>query len=1274
MRYILFFVAFNLAANHFSQQALEYRAEGEGYGYKTANLMEIQPVFQNESQIKIPEFLGIPSSTIQNLLSQSGLNLQNAWNRIIQKQNIVSETLGQALANKILPQGFLDPNLELAEQIKAHFSNINNPKLPELIAFLSKAKQNHWRLMVRSTGKEDTDKLANAGGNLSKSNIPAEMPAVLKAIGQVIASYFEERSFSQRLSAGDKTLFDLPLTPVLIQRMVGEELNGASDPLKIPIGCVLYTEETASRSPHIYTFQCAYGHNEGVVESLVPLDTYYVEQSGQIQSVVKVKTKRMVPVLEKGIFGLEEQNNPISLQSKPALDQAAIQLISRAGRIIDSFYQKRMDIELVYEPWTQTIYIVQARPLVIPHSKEQPSYLTAVASFSDQEVIRLISINPGNSAATRIQASNQIITAQSLGAALQIYAAPSFDRLSVKAIIVAEQADPTSHAAAVLRGDSKLIFETEHLETLKTWLLENPLNLMIDIQRGLILNLKSQTWVKQDLRDLFEQRILKFGWLSYPLPLRISVGIHQPQYCLAPQMKPDNFYGEVTCLVDRLENQVQELHQFTQRTRAQADCDLNQPDCLEQKALATQLLPKLEDLNTHADELMEQIKTNANQDLPELLTLFPKRFLESLMNQPAKSHLADAYSVESIRQEFADGQRLIENTLTPLIKTEILSENILRDTDLFRIAQIGEKASLTEKTTQRFLRFVDQTPDKAKLISLIDNLNTLNSLPMWLNGLFMEAAEQTDQDELKRPYEWPLLEPGYGFSTPTSGKLLNQLDVEYQASKTYLEALQNKKSQMTSYDMSKWSNAKAFEKTRADFQKKFESYFNSESFLGFNTPLQTIAAVSTMEQYVELFDQSIKTLKSRTDTARVGQFKIRIQDYLDLLKAWAAKAPTQLIKFHSGWPLQQYLSTVQELLSAKTELRDEELMPSAEFSVDAAALGAATEFVRHFPERLEDFFTLIHQSLNTCMGVWNTQILAGLLVPLSFEGIWKNLNESDKYPLYLTGIRVDRDSLKYSINMPLANHSGKLTLVYEKATRNIDLTFYFMSEARERWSFMNDYVRFLAEHEHILVSDRVQDASSIRFRIDSINNLTNFNIAEFKNDLAELSMQRGFVDKLIQKYTLPYLESWALKNNALGLGATLMRSRVVEDKFLVEIAKKGSASLDPASQAISLMIFFELIRRPAVLTDAIETLERLSPHLNLESLQQAVLLIGSIPNSQELLSRIAKQNAYSTNSYSKAFALFCYNELLKQGSSPLSDAQAALSAVEQVKSDDSKIR
>ena len=79
--------------------------------------------------------------------------------------------------------------------------------------------------MVRSTGEEDTVDMANPGGNKSVAAVKLDSIAISNAIGVVVASYISEKSLTQRLLSGDD-ISKPSFMPVLIQRMIGEKLNG----------------------------------------------------------------------------------------------------------------------------------------------------------------------------------------------------------------------------------------------------------------------------------------------------------------------------------------------------------------------------------------------------------------------------------------------------------------------------------------------------------------------------------------------------------------------------------------------------------------------------------------------------------------------------------------------------------------------------------------------------------------------------------------------------------------------------------------------------------------------------------------------------------------------------------------------------------------------------------------------------------------------------------------------------------------------------------------
>src|SRR4029079_13661071 len=102
---------------------------------------------------------------------------------------------------------------------------------------------------VRSSGMEDSDELANPGGNKSYSGIKPDAESISKAMGKVVASYFSEKSLEQRLKGIDgqsdritSSILSDAFMPVLLQKMINET------PDNMIYSGVMYTGE---RGTHI---------------------------------------------------------------------------------------------------------------------------------------------------------------------------------------------------------------------------------------------------------------------------------------------------------------------------------------------------------------------------------------------------------------------------------------------------------------------------------------------------------------------------------------------------------------------------------------------------------------------------------------------------------------------------------------------------------------------------------------------------------------------------------------------------------------------------------------------------------------------------------------------------------------------------------------------------------------------------------------------------------------------------------------------------------------
>jgi len=420
-------------------------------------------------------------------------------------------------------------------------------------------------LIIRSTGREDTKETANAGGNESVLNVnPADPRAIWEAIAIVVASYFNEKSFMQRLNAHDKQIFDEAFVPVLFQIMICEEksqttggylgkLQGVVSPeiiraatnlkgtkidvkqprgklfvdlLKIPSCGVIYTEEqegglarSGAKNPDgseattkITVINASRGLNEGVVNSKVPVDTYYVGSDYTIHSVIRSKTKRLVPKSD-GTKGSDEVENPEPLVNTPALDQNAVFTLKFISDAIEKFYKQPMDVEFVVDNYNGVIYIVQARPFQSIGAGEEPCYLKNVERYEGR--INGEILLAGDGAVKLVSSPDQIIIEKDITAALDRYNAEknSAKKEAIKCIVIGQPAPVTSHEAATFRSYKKPVLIVPEFAKVSS-LVDGGQKIAIDLQQAVIVQ-----WMFEE----FDAESKESGWVTYPIPALVSL-------------------------------------------------------------------------------------------------------------------------------------------------------------------------------------------------------------------------------------------------------------------------------------------------------------------------------------------------------------------------------------------------------------------------------------------------------------------------------------------------------------------------------------------------------------------------------------------------------------------------------------------------------------------------------------------------------------------------------------------------------------------------------
>ena len=463
-------------------QGVQARIEGyaDTIGHKAANLKELTELSKKLNtelgfNIQVPDILPLTHDNILTHLSRYAPTWQTLWNTFKDKQkNDVSGLNKEA-------------SLKLDELRALILKTFTEHPLSEAILgpYL---KTINTAVMVRSTGAEDSIKVANPGAHESAPAEP-DVKAISYAIGIVVASYFSDKALQQRFLTQENAVNDIaeilkdPFMPVLIQRMIsGSVISG-----------VMYTSDSGAR------IQLAPGHGELVVNSQAPFDTFFVTREDVVHAEINRKPIRLVPSVSQDKSTkkttLIRQNNPKELRDEPAISNFVALKIAKAGRLIEEHYGMPMDVEFVYEPDPQdpdkgTLFLVQARPIpkgdlkrVIP-SSIPPEQLKEIKA-KQIPIVKGSVITPAGSAARVITHSDQLLICDSITDALKIYLnqKPS----PIKAIIVRNEAPETSHEAAVFNSKAIPVLHISETDDIEEWIepkIQKKPVIVIDPQRS----------------------------------------------------------------------------------------------------------------------------------------------------------------------------------------------------------------------------------------------------------------------------------------------------------------------------------------------------------------------------------------------------------------------------------------------------------------------------------------------------------------------------------------------------------------------------------------------------------------------------------------------------------------------------------------------------------------------------------------------------------------------------------------------------------------------
>ncbi len=712
-------------------------------GNKHANLIKMARVAETLQVpgVSVPRPRGIDGPVVQAHLDMYAPNVVKRWQRLEQLFKTYS---GQG---PFLESPQAKKELEaMQKEVESAFRSHPLPLSKEMTSWLKELEASGNYLMVRSSGAEDSRKLANAGGNVSVSYVAPNSEAVSAALGQVIVSYFGYSSLQNRINAGSNPFTEPMSLGSTVQELVGEQVGGSSDPAQIPISLVLFTNEplfVGTEEFRVMRISASYGHGDGVVGNLgVNTDTALILHSVAHPDELyilydnQVKPERLAPVRDdKGHISLQRVMNPEEMQMRPALSEAMIRRLFQWGIIGESYFEGHpTDMEIVVK--ADTIYPVQARPVNRPQIL--PTYLDTkkVTAAADSPLVSTVSsdvVVPGKASVVEITSADQVLTAKTLLEAEQKY-----DKAKHKLVVITEPEPANSHPVvnfSALGQPCVLVKDQASVQQMLS---------RLDAHHALAVCMQEGTINLWDTRKGSIEAFTSPGFTVHPAKLAVSVPVTEMLPQVNAEASRQKVPQEVTDLL------------LSIRSAATTEVAREHLQALSTHSWVTQLRARQQALQT--EPLGGAFNANVVQSAAELDLRIQRAFSEAeqaFVSIPVEHRLERLMHVKVLEtlllappgSHAAVGQVSLV-TMLPLL--EDLEEVVSYTKSLDRVPQFAGELRLAryaplvevEKEWRAFLREAEQvaSPSEAAAFrQLLQQLEEMGIFGDWLISVFYIA-------------------------------------------------------------------------------------------------------------------------------------------------------------------------------------------------------------------------------------------------------------------------------------------------------------------------------------------------------------------------------------------------------------------------------------------------------------------------------------------------------------------------------------------------------
>lgn len=1122
--------------------------ELEKYGKKHLNLVKMAHVVETLQLpgVEVPLPRGISSDEIITFLRTHAPTVFDHWKqlgRAYEGYNGLEPFLKTADAKNHLLA--IETSIRNAFALAAADENMF--KLSNsLKGWLQQVQADGQYLMVRSTGDEDNKELANAGGNFSAAYVPPTRSDLLKAVGDVVKSYFEFGSLQNRLNVNQNPFNKEIKAPVTIQQLIGETIDGSQNFAEIPISLVLFTNEplyVGEEKFRVMRLSTTYGHGQGVVGNYgLATDTVLMlrseSQPDQLYVLYdnRAKPARLAPVFTAGGVILDKMNNPQELATRPALNESLLNRLYHLGVVMESYFGQSTDMEIVIKG--DRIYPVQARPVnrlpLLPTYLDRAKMATLPVSPILQQLKAEV-IVPGKASVVQIDKRHQILYADTLENAER-----AFIRDKHRLVVVGKSEPANSHPVVNFSGlgiPCLYVNQEGAFQSLVGQI--SRLNPLVVCMQTALLSL----W---DARTANPQELISQGFVVHPAPLSLSTSQELISATANAQIPPqirtllENIRQATTR--EQLLAQTQHLRQLTLEPIQQAIAEVRgqltsmqwTPMEIQQSLNALQGIHQSLD---HAFTEFEALQNYTSND--RLRPLLRAKVIEEIIGGHSKAvdglgqySWRDVSSLKQIALELVDYQNALPHQA--------------RLTDLLQVGHEAPNPEIFPKWQASLLTLEQaaiQQEDLERLRTFILTLQRTGALPTWLM-LFFQTQTGTPQEMLDSWFQ-TLPETDHVFIT-----MLEEQALMIQQFHNRLEDF----AQPDRFDAA-WADLQLLMQTWSGSrgERKVWQYMNRNR--GFVT--QSIA-LKTMDQLVDLFDKAIKKMKGNqalSATAKVTRFKQMLTPLFEVFRSWAA----EFLEGRIGTSVSDYLTDFENIFRALSDTDPAQLEPSVNFNVAAAVINSGALFERHHPEKLEDVFTLLHQNLLAVIAFLNNDLLdhidlkSTLLPPSFLEHFdtisqWSFGGRWDLRQFQRIGFDISPQGITARFNYPLRNHSGQAELHYDTASGQSTFKSSFFGIRPERWTRISDWANVLNQPELLPLETEARakelgvtftwiiEPHNFRWALDEYGRMADFTLNEWRdiqglfeeiytNAIAQRSpelAQKGFMGYSVPHTNRPY--------------------------------------------------------------------------------------------------------------------------------------------------------